>query len=466
MESDKLSGDTREYGRQKAKGKRGTESWLRSVSAFANGAGGVLVFGVASDGTVAGLKDLETASEAIRKKIRECIIPFPDVILKQKESADGRKALFLEVLSGQETPYYCMNGDTVQAYVRAGKESIPAGAEELKGLVLKKSNISFDQRVTEYTIQDFSFFSYCDSYEEWTGDKIKDKDYEEFGMVTNGRLTNAGALFADESPIGHSRLVCSRRQGIYKERGSIPVISREEYAGGLIALVNKGMNFIKRNEKVLWHEADGRKLEKPDYCDRSIFESIVNALVHRDYRISGSEICIDLFEDCLTISSPGGMPDGTFIQERTGDRLISVRRNSLLAELFGRIGYMEQTGDGLNRIKRVCREALNYCPEMEPEFYSDAGQFTVRLKNLNYVCPREEKIKDTAVILTENEKKILDLITDQPTISTDNISKLSRIAKRTVERTLQSLKKKGIVSRGGSRRSGYWIVDKSSIPFL
>ena len=69
---------------------------------------------------------------------------------------------------------------------------------------------------------------------------------------------------------------------------------------------------------------------------------------------------------------------------------------------------------------------------------------------------RVERSED--LLLNENEKKVLSILLENPLISTDNISCQSRIAKRTVERILQSLKKKGAVIREGSRRSGSWKV--------
>ena len=86
----------------------------------------------------------------------------------------------------------------------------------------------------------------------------------------------------------------------------------------------------------------------PDYCERSVFKSIVNALIHRDYLINGSEVHIDIFDDRLVVYSPGGMPDGTKIQERNIDTAPSTRRNPVLADIFSRLGYMERQGSGLN----------------------------------------------------------------------------------------------------------------------
>lgn len=203
------------------------------------------------------------------------------------------------------------------------------------------------------------------------------------------------------------------------------------------------------------------RIEMPDYCERSVFESIVNALVHRDYLINGSEVHIDIFDNRLVIYSPGGMPDGTNIQERNIDMIPSTRRNPVLADVFSRLGYMERQGSGLNKIKSAYENAINYTPEMKPEFYSDSVQFTVTLKNLNYKAVKENTGGKSG--LTENEIIVLTLIIEQPSLSVGTISEQSTIGRRTVERALHSLKEKGIIVREGSKRSGYWKIIKSDL---
>lgn len=70
------------------------------------------------------------------------------------------------------------------------------------------------------------------------------KDFESFGIIDrNGMLTNAGALFADESPVYCSRLFCTRWNGIDKASGVIDALDDEEYTGSLILLLEEGMNF-------------------------------------------------------------------------------------------------------------------------------------------------------------------------------------------------------------------------------
>lgn len=78
------------------------------------------------------------------------------------------------------------------------------------------------------------------------------------------------------------------------------------------------------------------RVELPDYVERSAFETLVNALIHRDYLIIGSEIHIDIFDDRMMIYSPGGMPDGQNIQDADIDMIPSTRRNPVLADIFSR----------------------------------------------------------------------------------------------------------------------------------
>lgn len=157
-----------------------------------------------------------------------------------------------------------------------------------------------------------------------------------------------------------------------------------EFSGSLIILLNEGVSFAKRNMKTRWKKTVNSRVEMPDYCERNVFEALVNALIHRDYLILGSEVHIDIYDDRLTIYSPGGMADGTRIQERDLTNISSTRRNPVLADVFGRLGYMERQGSGFKKITETYRAAHNYRDELEPEFYSDASSFQVTLYNLNY----------------------------------------------------------------------------------
>ena len=201
---------------------------------------------------------------------------------------------------------------------------------------------------------------------------MEEKLFDSFDMRDeHGKLTNAGALLADDSPIRHSRLFCTRWNGLDKSGGMVDALDSAEYSGSLIILLNEGVGFVKRNMKTRWKKTADSRIEMPDYCERSVFEALVNALIHRDYLILGSEVHIDIYDDRLTIYSPGGMPDGTRIPERDLSSISSTRRNPVLADIFGRLGYMERQGSGFKKITETYRAAHNYRDELEPKFYSE-----------------------------------------------------------------------------------------------
>lgn len=157
------------------------------------------------------------------------------------------------------------------------------------------------------------------------------------------------------------------------------------------------------------------------------------------------------------IYSPGEMPDGTKIQERDIDRIPSTRRNPVLADIFGRLGYMERQGSGLNKICEAYENAFNYEEEMEPEFYSDRVLFMVILKNLNY---KNKALKEKALnrALNENEQKVLSLISENPQITQNEIKEQLQFARSHVQKIMKSLSDKGIIERVGSKKTGYWSI--------
>ena len=469
MDITKLIGEATEYDKKQALEMRKPKSWLKSISAFANGIGGVLVFGISDDDTVTGIEDIKSTSEFISQKIKERIEPLPEIILNIQKDDSGKELLLVRVLSGNETPYYYTGDGTMEAYIRIGNESVPANATELKRLVLRGKNSSYDSLVSEYNVVDFAFSKLRERYKEWTGSSMDEKAYESFGIADGkGKLTNAGAILSDNCPIRHSRLFCTRWNGFNKSGGQIDALDSAEYQGSLITLLNEGTAFVRRNMKVLWKKTPNSRIEMPDYCERSVFESLVNALIHRDYLVNGSEVHIDIYDDRLVIYSPGGMPDGSIIQERDINAIPSTRRNPVLADIFSRLGYMERQGSGLNKIREAYENSANYQKGMEPVFYSDRMVFMVTLKNLNYknsIAEAKNEAKSEAKAEAENyllnsvEGKIFELLKKDSKITQPEIQSQLNLSRSKVQRTMKKLSENGIIEHVGSRRNGYWKVN-------
>lgn len=467
MKLEQLIGEATEYDKKVMLEVKKTKSWLKSVSAFANGVGGVLIFGIADDDSVVGIDDVKKAMEVISEQIKVKMDPTPEVLLKA-HLVDGKEIVTLEVYRGEETPYYYVGEGNYIAYVRIGNESVMATATDLKRLVLRGKNRTYDSLVTDYSFDDYSFSKLKAAYYKKTKKSMEMKDFESFGIVDkNGMLTNAGALLADESPIYCSRLFCTRWNGIDKASGVIDALDDEEYTGSLILLLEEGMNFARRNSKKMWKKESDRRVEYPEYPERSIFEGLVNGLVHRDYLDMGSEVHIDIFDDRLEIYSPGGMYDGTLIQDRDIDNVPSKRRNPVVADIFSRLDYMERRGSGFKKIMQAYEVEPNYTEDKKPVFYSNATEFRVILKNLNFtdeVLNEKNEVLDEVLneVLdsgrTEMEIKVIKAILFSPRIKQKELAEQVGISVSTIQRTIKKLVKEGKIVRVNGKRDGYWKV--------
>ncbi len=427
------------------------KSWLKSVSAFANGLGGSLFFGIDNDGIVKGLDDVQHVCEAISSKIRDYMDPLPEVEMIPHD-IDGLHILQLKVNAGHYTPYYYVGDGQRIAFVRVGDESMPATAEQMVRLVLKGSNKTFDSLHTDYKAEDYSFTILANSFKDRTKQEWDKKYLLSFGLVTGiGNLTNAGALFADDCPLWQSRLYCTRWDG--KEKGD--AINDAEFTGNVLMLLREAMNFVKSNTKKGWEKLpDGRK-NKPEYAERAVLEAMVNHFIHRDYTVIGGEVHLDIYDNRLTVTSPGGMYNGMLIQELDIADVSSERRNPILANVMAQLDYMEKRGSGLTRICNETKALDGYRDELKPVFKSTPTQFQTTI----FASSDSSNVGDVSETkLTERQQKILNLIKKSPTITGKQMSETLSVSQRTIERDISSLRKIGILKREGKDNDGTWVV--------
>lgn len=434
------------------------KSWLKSVSAFANGLGGSLFFGIDNDGTIKGLDDVQYVCESISSKIRDYMDPLPDVEMIPQRF-DDHNILQLKVNAGNYTPYYYVGDGQRVAFVRVGDESLPATAEQMVRLVLKGSNKTYDSLHTDYKAEDYAFTILANAFKTRTNQEWNKKYLLSFGLVTSiGNLTNAGALFADDSPLWQSRLYCTRWNGKTKS----DAINDAEFTGNVLMLLREAMNFVKSNTKKGWEKLpDGRK-NKPEYAERAVLEAMVNHFIHRDYTVMGGEVHLDIFDDRITVTSPGGMYNGMLIQNLDIADVSSERRNPILANVMAQLDYMEKRGSGLTRICNETQALDGYKDELKPIFKSTPTQF----QTIIFASGDKQNVGDfvgdmSEIKLTERQKKILNLIKELPTITAKQMSETLSVSPRTIERDITTLKEKKILRREGKDNNGWWLINKA-----
>lgn len=372
------------------------KSWLKTVSAFANTKGGTILYGVRDeDREPVGIKNITEVSSKVSELINNKISPVPRYELNPFED-NGKEFLAVNVGDGPETPYYYNSDGRKTAYIRAGDKSLEAPDHILKALILKGQNKTFDGLASEYKLDDASF-TLLDATLKKEADIIvnKDRDYLSFNLVnTDGYVTNAGLLLSDQGLLKQSRIFCTKWKGTIKGSVDGDAEDDKEYTGSIISLLSNAETFIKNNSKTSWKINGMYREEFEDYPTKAVREALVNAIIHRDYQILGSEIHIDMFEDRLEITSPGGMVDGSQIQDLDLTKIPSLRRNTIISDLFGRLHFMDRRGSGITRII----ESYKDC-NIKPKFSSGVSNFTVVFPNKRYTKENVIKSKENTIVI-------------------------------------------------------------------
>ena len=178
-------------------------------------------------------------------------------------------------------------------------------------------------------------------------------------------------------------------------------------------------------------------------------EAIINALSHRDYYEQGATITIEMFDDRVEISNPGGLLP--IVAKDFGHK--SMTRNPLIFGLFTRMHLVERVASGIPRMKEAMKEAN--LPE--PEFHTD-GMFTVVFKRKNN-SDTDGTVNDTVNgTVNANEQSVLNLIRKEEGLNATEISKRILKSVRTTKRYLKSLNNKKLIEfKGAPKTGGYYI---------
>ncbi|WP_440336020.1 ATP-binding protein [Megasphaera sp.] len=262
-------------------------------------------------------------------------------------------------------------------------------------------NQTYDALPTPYKIDDISFTLLGATFKQETGESFNfSQEAISLGLITpNGEVTNAGLLLCDQGVLRHSRVVCTHWKG--KEKGEIDgdALDDQEFFGtSLIMLLNNAEAFIRNNSKNPWTVQGMRREEKSDYPFRAVREVLVNALIHRDYQNMGAEVHVDMYDDRMEISSPGGMMNGSRIQDLDLRMVPSMRRNEIISDIFGRLHYMDRRGSGIRRIINSYTYYKN-----KPIFYSNEYFFLVSLPNRGIASKIKDATEETQLTGEETQ---------------------------------------------------------------
>ena len=238
----------------------------------------------------------------------------------------------------------------------------------------------------------------------------------------------------------HTAVTCA----LYKGTIKATILDRKDFNSDIVSNVDNAMLFLKQHIPVRY-EFDGspQRIEIPQIPFEALREAVINAIIHHDYFEKGANVMVEIFDDRIEISSPGGLVKGLNPID-FGKK--SVLRNPNIANIFQRIGYIEKMGTGIARMQLLIKEA-----GIQPIEFSFTTFVTANFLRLKII----DKVTDK---VTENQKVILELILKNPYFTTAELSKYVGISTRKIKENTAKLKDKKILNRVGQSKSGYWEI--------
>ena len=346
------------------------------IAAFANANGGVLVCGVTDKGEVQDMSSeqlveldsflVEVSSDSIKPAVR--------IHTQHKQLPDGKRLLLVDVPEG-DSQYDSPGG----SYVRVGGSKRKITTDERLRLAQRRGQarfLSFDEQTvpnTGFRTLDESLWKPLLSAEgaadpESALRKLALLSPDEAGIP---RATVAGVLLCTRNPeqwCPNACITATRYRG--KDRAS-GQIDAQVITGPLNRQIADAVAFSVRNMHVAARKEPAR-VDLPQYSDKALFESLVNAVVHRDYSMRGSKIRLSMFEDRLEIQSPGSLPNNLTVESMATRQ---ATRNEALTSVLGRMPvggvlgsqdrqyFMERRGDGVPIIQRETKALSGKLPE-------------------------------------------------------------------------------------------------------
>jgi ATP-dependent DNA helicase RecG len=421
------------------------------ICAFANSSGGYLLIGINNNNRIVGVEINNTKRSAIQDAIRN-ISPHIQVETYPVD-IDGKMVWVIDVPSGQRKPYL-LSGSI---YIREGANTQKqTDIEEVRASFQQANSIFFDEvpcrKFDPERDIDTDFIRDFKSMAEFQRDIPNEHLFTNLKLYNDdGHFKNGAVLFFGRQPedfLDNAFVRCVAFEGINKRY----IADDKKMYGNLFSQYTQALRGLKQNLRVRYQiegQGGGPRKEFWEIPEEVLKEALINSLVHRDYYDKGARTMVELFNDRLVITNPGGLisaipPEKFATMSRT--------RNPLIFGLFERIRLVEYVGSGVMRICESMKEQNLPVPDFGLE-----GMF-----NITLMRPASEKSEpvDNMTDLSVIQKSVFSLLRNDCTLTSRKISEKLLISDRYVRKIIQQLKKSGYLERLGESKTGSWKVLK------
>ncbi|RME99303.1 MAG: hypothetical protein D6768_15320 [Chloroflexi bacterium] len=427
-----------------------------TMVAFANTDGGTILLGVNPQGRVI---DYLTDEDVEGELVRAMVMCRPPVVTSWEQyPLPGGVVVALKVARSPEL-HALADG---RVLIRAGAANKPPSGEVIRHLAATKSSGDFEgEPVAGATLVDLDK-SVLDEYLRLRQERgappprgsLQDHLVDIGAMLEDGTPTVAGMLLFGKQPqvfLPQSGIIFVKFHG-KDARGRDGLAGygrRVEISGPLARMVERAWNLATEEMQVEAVVNGLRRHEVPEYPPFAVREALVNAVCHRDYRMSGRRVEIRMYSDRLEVISPGGLP-GYITLDNIVEEHFS-RNPRLVAGLF-QWGYIEELGLGIDRMIEEMLESGHTAPDFEAKPYS----FTVRLHNLRERRPVGQRWPTN---MNERQIRAMGYLEQTGRITNREYRQLCPdVNAETLRLDLVDLVDKGLLLKIGDKKGTYYIL--------
>ena len=428
---------------------------LRSIVAFANSSGGVLLLGVEDETrTVRGIETPLDVQERLANIISTGVCPplMPAIeVLPWRDKA----LIGVEVFPSYSRPHHLVaTGVEEGTYIRVGASNRKADRQMREELARTARNEAYDEQpLPQLNSEAIDFRAASELLAPFRTIKKRDLQSLHFVVRHQGQLVptcggiilcgaDRAAVFPDAwIQVGRFGGTTRTRIDDTRELRDYPARSIEE-----------ATEFVRKHALRSFRIEGVRRDEQWSIPLPAVREAIVNAVTHSDYSQIGAPIRVSVFDDRVEVESPGLLPFGLTVDDIL--RGVSRLRNRVIGRVFKEIGLIEQWGSGIGRMVDTCRE--HGLPP--PEFEEVATHFRVTFRLQPAAKPEPDGTTRT----------VLDAIRKGNGLSTKDVAEVAGISPRSARTRLKALVERKLIVEVGTSptdpRRVYMPVDTGSFP--
>ncbi len=425
------------------------DEYLKWICGFANASGGKIFIGKNDKGEIVGVKNSKKLLEDLPNKIQNHLGILCDVFLHKENHKS-----YIEI---DIKPYEVPISYQGKYYYRSGSTKQELKGNILNNFLLKKAGKTWDDIIEPkaniddidlQTIETFINSASKSNRMPYIKDEINIKVIlDNLLLLENNRLKRAAVLLFGKNPVRFyiNAFIKIGRFG----KTSDDLLFQEIVEGNIFELADKTLDILDKKFLISQISYEGlHRVEKWEYPYNAIRETIINAIVHRDYM--GAPIQISVYDDKIIVWNEGTLPDNLTIEDLKGPHS-SRPHNPILASVFFKGGLIEAWGRGTVKIINECVNAGLPEPTIETAF----GGIQVTLFK-NFL----DKTKLIELGLNERQIKAVEYLKKNKRITNKDYQKLNNISRETATNDLRKLVELKIIAPSGSKGAGAYYTLK------